>query len=194
MLLGINHSLAHKLGGKFHIPHGIANALLMEEVVKYNATDAPTKMGVFPQYRYPNAVQRYAEMSDHLGFGVNVKTNEEKVEKLIEGIAKIKKEIGIPATIRDWGVSEKEFLEAVDEMAVNAFDDQCTAANPRYPLIPELKEIYLRAYYGKDYRATVEKKIKRNRKLCVKSRWCFEKNTIFYLKFKLSHFLVSFLL
>lgn len=150
--LGINHSLAHKLGGKFHIPHGVANALLMESVVRYNATDAPTKMGVFPQYRYPNAIQRYAEMSDHLGFGKDAETREEKVEKLIEGISAIKKEIGIPATIKEWGVPEKDFLEALDEMSVNAFDDQCTAANPRYPLITELKEIYLEAYYGKDYK------------------------------------------
>ena len=163
--LGINHSLAHKLGGKFHIPHGVANALLMEEVVRYNATDAPTKMGVFPQYRYPNAVQRYAEMSDHLGFGKEAKTNEEKVEKLIEGIIAIKKEIGIPITIKDWGVSEAEFLEAVDEMSVNAFDDQCTPANPRYPLISELKEIYLKAYYGKDYKKSeVKEEGKKNKK------------------------------
>lgn len=163
--LGINHSLAHKLGGKFHIPHGVANALLMEEVVRYNATDAPTKMGVFPQYRYPNAVQRYAEMSDHLGFGKEAKTNEEKVEKLIEGITAIKKEIGIPITIKDWGVSETEFLEAVDEMSVNAFDDQCTPANPRYPLISELKEIYLKAYYGKDYKKSeVKEESKKNKK------------------------------
>ena len=149
--LGINHSLAHKLGGKFHIPHGIANALLMEEVIRFNATDAPTKMGVFPQYRYPNAIQRYAEMSDHLGFGKDAKNNDEKVENLIKGIVRIKEEIGIPATIKEWGVSEKDFLEAVDEMALNAFDDQCTSANPRYPLISELKEIYLKAYYGEEY-------------------------------------------
>lgn len=163
--LGINHSLAHKLGGKFHIPHGIANALLMEAVVRYNATDAPTKMGVFPQYRYPNAIQRYAEMSDHLGFGKNVETKEEKVEKLIEGIAEIKRTIGIPATIKDWGVSEKDFLEAVDEMAVNAFDDQCTAANPRYPLITELKEIYLEAYYGRDVKVETEEKKRKKIKI-----------------------------
>ena len=155
--LGINHSLAHKLGGKFHIPHGIANALILETVIRYNAADAPTKMGVFPQYRYPNAMQRYAEMSDHLGFGKDVHTKEEKMEKLIDGIVEIKKRIGIPMTIKDWGVPEKDFLEAVDEMALNAFDDQCTAANPRYPLISELKEILLEAYYGtKDYRKEEE--------------------------------------
>ena len=155
--LGINHSLAHKLGGKFHIPHGIANAIILETVIRYNATDAPTKMGVFPQYRYPNAMQRYAEMSDHLGFGKDAKTKEEKVDKLIEGIMAIKKEIGIPQTIRDWGVPEKDFLEAVDEMSLDAFDDQCTAANPRYPLISELKEILLEAYYGtKDYKKEEE--------------------------------------
>ena len=160
--LGINHSLAHKLGGKFHIPHGIANAVLLEEVIRFNATDAPTKMGVFPQYRYPNAIQRYAEMSDYLGFGG--KTKEEKVENLIKGIGKIKEEIGIPATISEWGVPEKDFLEAVDEMALNAFDDQCTSANPRYPLISELKQIYLKAYYGKDYKDEEEKLTKHDKK------------------------------
>ena len=155
--LGINHSLAHKLGGKFHIPHGIANAVILETVIRYNAADAPTKMGVFPQYRYPDAMQRYAEMSDHLGFGKDVHTKEEKMEKLIDGIVEIKKRIGIPMTIKDWGVPEKDFLEAVDEMALNAFDDQCTAANPRYPLISELKEILLEAYYGtKDYKKEEE--------------------------------------
>ena len=160
--LGINHSLAHKLGGKFHIPHGIANAVLLEEVIRFNATDAPTKMGVFPQYRYPDAIQRYAEMSDYLGFGG--KTKEEKVENLIKGIGKIKEEIGIPATISEWGVPEKDFLEAVDEMALNAFDDQCTSANPRYPLISELKQIYLKAYYGKDYKDEEEKLTKHDKK------------------------------
>jgi len=168
--LGINHSLAHKLGGQFHIPHGVANALILEEVIKYNATDAPTKMGVFPQYRYPNAMQRYAEMSDHLGFGKDAKTKEEKVDKLIEGIMAIKKEIGIPQTIRDWGVPEKDFLEAVDEMALNAFDDQCTAANPRYPLISELKEILVRAYYGADYVPETEEEVKKETKPASKSK------------------------
>lgn len=151
--LGINHSLAHKLGGKFHIPHGVANALLMEEVIKYNATDNPTKMGVFPQYKYPSSIQRYAELSEYLG--LSGKTNEDKVESLIKAIRELKQRIGIPMSIKEWGISEKDFMDAVDEMSVEAFDDQCTTANPRYPLIEELREIYLKAYYGDDY--TVKK-------------------------------------
>ena len=147
--LGINHSLAHKLGGKFHVPHGIANAMLLEEVIRFNAVEAPTKMGLFPQYRYPDAMQRYAEMNDYLGFGGN--TKEEKVENLIQGINRLKEDIGIPASIKEWGVPEKDFLEAVDEMSLDAFDDQCTPANPRYPLMEELREIYLKSYYGKEW-------------------------------------------
>ena len=147
--LGINHSLAHKLGGKFHVPHGIANAMLLEEVIRFNAVEAPTKMGLFPQYRYPDAMQRYAEMNDYLGFGGN--TKEEKVENLIKGINELNRKIGIPASIKEWGVPEKDFLEAVDEMSLDAFDDQCTPANPRYPLMEELREIYLKAYYGKEW-------------------------------------------
>ena len=148
--LGINHSMAHKLGGKFHVPHGVANAMLLTEVIRYNSVEAPTKMGVFPQYRYPDAMQRYAAAADFLGLGG--KTKEEKLEKLIEAIEKLKTEIGIPASIKEWGVPEKDFLDAVDQMALDAFDDQCTSANPRYPLISELKEIYLKSYYGKEYK------------------------------------------
>lgn len=148
--LGICHSLAHKLGGKFHVPHGIANAMLLSEVIRFNAVDAPTKMGVFPQYRYPDAVNRYAKAADFLGLTNSKMSKEEKVEKLIEAFDKLKAEIGVPATIREWGIPEKDFLEAVDQLSVDAFDDQCTPANPRYPLIPELKEIYLKSYYGKD--------------------------------------------
>ena len=145
--LGINHSLAHKLGGKFHIPHGIANAMLMTEVIRYNSVEAPTKMVVFPQYRYPDALHRYAAIADFLGLGGE--TKEEKLEKLIQAIDELKEEIGIPMSIKDYGISEKEFLDAVDQMSLDAFDDQCTTANPRYPLIEELKGIYMRAYYGK---------------------------------------------
>ena len=148
--LGINHSMAHKLGGKFHVPHGVANAMLLTEVIRYNSVEAPTKMGVFPQYRYPDAMQRYAAAADFLGLGG--KTKEEKLEKLIEAIEKLKTEIGTPASIKEWGVPEKDFLDAVDQMALDAFDDQCTSANPRYPLISELKEIYLKSYYGKEYK------------------------------------------
>ena len=106
-------------------------------------------MGLFPQYRYPDAMQRYAEMGEHLGFGGN--TKEEKLENLIKGINELNKKIGIPATIKEWGIPEKDFLEAVDEMSLEAFDDQCTSANPRYPLIEELREIYLKSYYGKEW-------------------------------------------
>ena len=148
--LGICHSLAHKLGGKFHVPHGIANALLLEEVIRFNAEDAPTKMGVFPQYRYPDAINRYAKAADFLGLTKPGQTREEKVEEFIKALNELKDKIGIPRSIREWGVPEKDFLEAVDELAVDAFDDQCTPANPRYPLISELKEIYLKSYYGRE--------------------------------------------
>lgn len=146
--LGVVHSLSHKLGGQFHIPHGICNALLLTEVIKYNSEDAPVKMGVFPQYRYPDAKNRYAKIADFLRLGGE--TKDEKVQRLIDAIEELKERIGIPKTIREWGVSEKEFLEHVDQMALEAFDDQCTPANPRYPLISELKEIYLKAFYGAD--------------------------------------------
>ena len=149
--LGICHSLAHKLGGKFHVPHGIANALLLEEVIRFNAEDAPTKMGVFPQYRYPDAINRYAKAADFLGLTKPGQSREEKVEEFIKALNELKDKIGIPRSIREWGVPEKDFLEAVDELAVDAFDDQCTPANPRYPLISELKEIYLKSYYGKEW-------------------------------------------
>ena len=148
--LGICHSLAHKLGGKFHVPHGIANALLLEEVIRFNAEDAPTKMGVFPQYRYPDAINRYAKAADFLELTKPGQTREEKVEEFIKALNELKDKIGIPRSIREWGVPEKDFLEAVDELAVDAFDDQCTPANPRYPLISELKEIYLKSYYGRE--------------------------------------------
>lgn len=122
--------------------------MLLTEVIKYNAEDAPVKMGVFPQYRYPDAINRYAKISDFLGLGGD--TKEQKVQKLVDKIEELKARVGVPKTIRDAGVPEKEFLKYVDQMALEAFDDQCTAANPRYPLISELKEIYLRAYYGSE--------------------------------------------
>lgn len=158
--LGICHSLAHKLGGKFHIPHGIANALLLTEVIRFNSTDAPTKMGVFPQYRYPDAANRYAKAADFLNLTTEKMSKEEKVEKFIEAFEDLKEKIGVPKSIKEWGVSEKDFLEAVDKMAVDAFDDQCTPANPRYPLISELKEIYLKSYYGRDEYEKMNKKTK----------------------------------
>ena len=144
--LGICHSLAHKLGATFHVPHGIANAMLLNEVVRFNATDNPNKMGAFSQYKYPNAKVRYSEIADYLG--ITGKTNDEKVEKLIEKFEELKVKVGVPKSIKEYGIKEEDFLAAVDKMAEQAFDDQCTGANPRYPLISELKQCYLNAYYG----------------------------------------------
>lgn len=146
--LGICHSMAHKLGAAFHIPHGVANALLLEEVIRFNATDKPLKMAGFSQYKYPNAKERYAKMADYLGFTKGTETLEEKVKILRAKINELKAEIGIKPTIADYGISETEFLSKLDKMVEDAFDDQCTGANPRYPLMSELKEMYLRAYYG----------------------------------------------
>ena len=142
--LGICHSMAHKLGAFHHLPHGIANALLINEVIRYNATDAPRKQAAFPQYKYPNAAWRYARIADYLNLGGN--SEEEKVELLIKEIDKLKKKIGILDYISDYGVTEDKFNETLDEMVEQAFDDQCTAANPRYPLMNEIKEMYLKAY------------------------------------------------
>ena len=145
--LGVCHSMAHKLGAFHHIAHGIANALMLNEVIRFNACEVPAKMGTFPQYEYPRTLARYAEVADALGLGG--KTNEEKLENLIRAIDELKEKIGIKKTIKDYGVDEKVFLETLDEMSEQAFDDQCTGANPRYPLISEIKEMYLKAYYGK---------------------------------------------
>lgn len=142
--LGICHSMAHKLGAFHHLPHGIANALLIDEVIRYNATDAPRKQAAFPQYKYPNAAWRYARISDYLNLGGS--SEEEKVELLIKAIDELKKKIGILEHICDYGVTEEQFNETLDEMVEQAFDDQCTAANPRYPLMSEIKEMYLKAY------------------------------------------------
>ena len=146
--LGVCHSMAHKLGAFHHIPHGIANALLICDVLRFNAAEAPAKMGTFPQYEFPHTLERYAEIADFLHLGGN--TDEEKLEKLIDEIEKLKRKIGIKATIKDYGVDEKYFLETLDEMTEMAFDDQCTGANPRYPLMSEIKAMYLKAYYGKE--------------------------------------------
>ncbi len=146
--LGVCHSLAHKLGAYHHIPHGVANALLICDVMRYNAAEAPQKMGTFPQYDHPHALARYAEIADFLHLGG--KTDEEKLEKLIAKIEELKEAVGIKKTIRDYGVEEDKFLETLDEMTEMAFDDQCTGANPRYPLMSELKELYKGAYYGKE--------------------------------------------
>jgi acetaldehyde dehydrogenase/alcohol dehydrogenase len=146
--LGICHSMAHKLGAAFHLPHGLANALLINSVIRYNSTDVPFKQTSFPQYTYPSAKARYARIADHLALGG--RTPDEKVELLIVAINRLKKELGLPRSIREAGVAEKEFRAQLDTLAANAFDDQCTGANPRYPLISEIKELFLQAYEGKD--------------------------------------------
>ena len=145
--LGVCHSMAHKLGAYHHLPHGIANALLIEHVMRFNADPAPAKMGTFSQYQYPHALARYAELGRFAG--CKGKTDEEVFENFIAKLEELKEKIGIKKTIKDYGVDEKYFLETLDEMSEQAFNDQCTGANPRYPLIAELKEIYLKAYYGK---------------------------------------------
>lgn len=144
--LGICHSLAHKLGAYHHLPHGVANALLLEQVIRFNASEQPVKMGTFSQYQYPDTLQKYADVADYLGLGGN--NNEEKLENLIAEFKKLRKHIGIKDSIQEYGVDEEVFLSTLDEMVENAFDDQCTGANPRYPLMSEMKQIYLNAYYG----------------------------------------------
>ncbi|MBQ8600755.1 MAG: iron-containing alcohol dehydrogenase, partial [Clostridia bacterium] len=145
--LGVCHSMAHKLGAFHHLPHGVANALMIEEVLRFNASEAPAKMGTFSQYDHPHTLARYAEVADYLGLGG--KTDEKKLENLIKAINELKEKVGIKATIKDYGIDEKDFLERLDEMVEQAFDDQCTGANPRYPLMSEIKQMYLNAYYGK---------------------------------------------
>ena len=145
--LGINHSMAHKLGAFHHLPHGMANSLVMTEVIRFNSADAPVKQAAFAQYKYPNAAWRYAKIADHLGLGGNTET--EKVELLLKAIDELQNKVNMPKTIKDAGVSEVKFFETLDEMVEQAFDDQCTGANPRYPLMKELKEMYITSYYGK---------------------------------------------
>ena len=144
--LGVCHSLAHKLGAFHHIAHGIANALVISDVIRFNSSETPTKMGLFPQYEYPKTMHRYAEIADMLGLGGN--TDKEKMENLIKAIDELKDKIGIKKTIAEYGVSEEDFLASLDDMSLKAFDDQCTGANPRYPLVSELKQMYLNAFYG----------------------------------------------
>lgn len=146
--LGVCHSMAHKLGAFHHLPHGVANALLINEVMKFNAVSSPAKMGTFSQYQYPHALERYVECANFLGiFG---KDDTDTFHKFLQKIDELKESIGIKKTIADYGIKEEDFLSTLDEMSEQAFDDQCTGANPRYPLISEIKEMYLRAYYGPD--------------------------------------------
>ena len=153
--LGVCHSMAHKLGAFHHLPHGIANALMIEEVLRFNAAEAPAKMGTFSQYDHPHTLARYAEVSRALGFGG--KNDKESLENLINAINALKDRVGIKKTIRDYGVDEKDFLDRLDAMTEQAFDDQCTGANPRYPLMSEIKQMYLNAYYGNKHFTEEEK-------------------------------------
>ena len=145
--LGVCHSMAHKLGAFHHLPHGVANALMINEVLRFNAAEVPVKMGTFPQYDHPKTLRRYAEVAEYLG--LKGKTDEEKLESLIKAIDDLKAKVGIKKTIKEYGIDEKNFLDRLDEMTEQAFDDQCTGANPRYPLMSEIKQMYLNAYYGK---------------------------------------------
>ena len=147
--LGICHSMAHKLGAFHHLPHGVANALMIEEVIRFNSCEAPVKMGTFSQYDHPHTLARYAEVAEYLGCAG--KTDAEKVENLIKKINELKAKVGIKETIKDYGIDEKDFLDRLDDMVEQAFDDQCTGANPRYPLMSEIKQMYLNAYYGKHF-------------------------------------------
>jgi acetaldehyde dehydrogenase/alcohol dehydrogenase len=144
--LGVCHSMAHKLGAYFHIPHGVANALMLTQTLKFNSSEAPTRMGTFPQYGYPHTLRRYAEVAERLG--LDGAGDEGKLAALIERLEDLKIKIGIPPSIAAYGIKEDDFLAKIDAMSLAAFDDQCTGANPRYPLVSEIKEMYLKAYYG----------------------------------------------
>ncbi len=147
--LGVCHSMAHKLGAFHHLPHGVANALMIDEVIRFNAAETPVKMGTFSQYDHPHTLARYAEVADYLG--IKGKNDSEKLENLIKALDELKAKVGIKATIKDYVADEKDFLARLDEMTEQAFDDQCTGANPRYPLMSEIKQMYLNAYYGKQF-------------------------------------------
>jgi acetaldehyde dehydrogenase/alcohol dehydrogenase len=144
--LGVCHSMAHKLGAFHHLPHGVANALMIDYVLEFNASETPRKMGTFSQYDHPCTLARYAQVADALG--VKGKNDEAKLAGLIAKIDELKEYVGIKKTIKDYGVDEQYFLDTLDEMVEQAFDDQCTGANPRLPLMSEIKEMYLKAYYG----------------------------------------------
>ena len=165
--LGVCHSMAHKLGAFHDLPHGVANALMIEEVIRFNAVETPTKMGTFSQYDHPHTLARYAQVADYLELGG--KNDTEKLENLIDAINDLKKEVGIKDTIKDYGVDEQNFLDRLDEMVEQAFDDQCTGANPRYPLMSEIKEMYLNSYYGKNANDDAKQEIGKNEKKKVSS-------------------------
>lgn len=165
--LGVCHSMAHKLGAFHNLPHGVANALMIEEVLRFNAVETPTKMGTFSQYDHPHTLARYAQVADYLGLGG--KNDTEKLENLINAINDLKKEVGIKDTIKDYGVDEQDFLNRLDEMVEQAFDDQCTGANPRYPLMSEIKEMYLNSYYGKNANDDAKEESNKNEKKKINS-------------------------
>jgi acetaldehyde dehydrogenase/alcohol dehydrogenase len=160
--LGVCHSMAHKLGSMHHVPHGVANGLLISEVIRYNAVDNPRKQAAFPQYKYPNAKWRYAKVADYLNLGGN--TEDEKVELLIQAVEELKAKVNIPKTIKEAGVSSKKFYETLDEMSEQAFDDQCTGANPRYPLISEIKQMYIKVFEGEEKKVEEVKEVKEEKK------------------------------
>ena len=145
--LGICHSMAHKLGAMYNIPHGVANALLINQVIKFNATDKPKKQCIFPQYKFPNAKAKYGQIADELKLGGA--NDDEKLQLLLDAITKLKDELNLPKSIKEFGVDEKKFMESLDELVELAFDDQCTGANPAYPLLEEIKQIYIDSYYGR---------------------------------------------
>jgi acetaldehyde dehydrogenase/alcohol dehydrogenase len=147
--LGVCHSMAHKLGAFHHLPHGVANALMIDEVLRFNSAEVPAKMGTFSQYDHPHTLARYAEVADYLG--IKGKTDREKLDNLIKALDELKAKVGIKPTIRDYVPDEKDFLARLDDMVEQAFDDQCTGANPRYPLMSEIKQMYLNAYYDKTF-------------------------------------------
>lgn len=138
--------MGHKLGAYHHLPHGITVALVLDKVMRFNSAEVPTKMGTFPQYDHPHTLRRYAEIAESLG--LKGENDNESLEKLISAIDELKEKIGIKKTISEYGIDEQYFLEKLDEMSEQAFDDQCTGSNPRYPLISEIKEMYLKTYYG----------------------------------------------
>ena len=153
--LGVCHSMAHKLGAFHHIAHGVANALMIEEVLRFNAAEAPAKMGTFPQYDHPHTLRRYVEVAEALG--VKDDSDRDKLEGLIKLINDLKAYVGIKPTIRNYAPDEQDFLNRLDDMVEQAFDDQCTGANPRYPLMSEIKQMYLNAYYGEKHFAEMPK-------------------------------------
>jgi len=140
--------MGHKIGNAFHLPHGLANALLLTNVIRYNANDNPTKQTAFSQYDRPQARRRYAEIADHLGLAKPTERTAKKIENLLNWLEELKAELDIPKSIKEAGVSESDFLEKLDKLSVDAFDDQCTGANPRYPLISEIKDVLTASYYG----------------------------------------------